>query len=378
MQRTLAAALGAMGLGQVCDEVESSFLQHSLHLDGGLSRASSLASTDKEVKTYSLFVKFHKVAGSTFREYIDEMTGANVACSSHCGTPNWPCLQTYAELPNADEICGPYPDITRLCQGQEPNSCTFHGSLGVIFDAWKDRQLQPANETDLAGVQNLWPDTKRFELLRSVEYARAWLPQTSHNKRILVTTILRDPVERIRSYFYYLNREAKSHEAFLTWLQFRRDYVAGNWTQAQFNAQVMSPRGATSMSILNRSCCEYETWLGHGSVAKAKRALTTQFDLVGITERMNEAVLVLGRLYGFGTEQTAAIGRAIPRDKDNSDDKLDYTDEEKALATFIASKGTQIYDFANELFERQYLSLYHSEENMKQAKEKFEELNPDS
>ena len=42
------------------------------------------------------------------------------------------------------------------------------------------------------------------------------------------------------------------------------------------------------MFMLLRSCCEYETWLGDGSVDRAKLTLATQFDLVGITGRLDE------------------------------------------------------------------------------------------
>ncbi|CAE7029250.1 STR8 [Symbiodinium natans] len=195
-----------------------------------------------------------------------------------------------------------------------------------------------------------WPDSKRFWLYWRVEWARSWLPQNMfhlQNKRILVTTILRDPVERIRSYYYYQNPKG-NHSLFLDFLHFRRDYVAGNWTMAGFEEQAKTPKGASTFSILHRSCCEYETWLGQGCVEKAKITLATQFDLVGITERMNEAIVSLGKLYGKTAEEMAAIGQHVDRDKDNSGVKLDWTDEEKSLATYIANKSTQVYNFAQE------------------------------
>ncbi|CAE7687834.1 STR8, partial [Symbiodinium pilosum] len=133
----------------------------------------------------------------------------------------------------------------------------------------------------------------------------------------------------------------------MSFLKFRRDFVAGNWTQEQFDKQAsMRNRGSTSMSILLRSCCEYETWLGNGSVEQAKLALATQFDLVGVTERMNEGLVSLGKLYGLSVPQLAAVGRSIPHKLDNADNKLDWTDEELALATFIAQKSAPIYALA--------------------------------
>ncbi|CAE7793254.1 unnamed protein product [Symbiodinium sp. CCMP2456] len=134
------------------------------------------------------------------------------------------------------------------------------------------------------------------------------------------------------------------------------------------------------MSILLRSCCEYETWLGDGSVEKAKLVLSTQFDLVGITERMNDALVSLGRLYGLSAEETAQIGlKADDQDKhDNSENKLDWTEEELRLATVVAEKGTQIYDFGQELFDRQSVSLFGTYENLRAAVETFEKMDPDS
>ncbi|CAE7370000.1 STR8 [Symbiodinium natans] len=156
-------------------------------------------------------------------------------------------------------------------------------------------------------------------------------------KRILVSTILRDPVERIRSWYYYW-AVGQSHTTFLDWLQFRRDFVSGNWTQAGLEAQSHEPNFAATLSTFHMSCCEYEVYLGQGSVERAKVALATQFDLVGITERMSDSIVSLGKLYGKTAEEMAQIGQHIGKDLENSR-KLDWTDEEKSLATYIANKS---------------------------------------
>lgn len=378
LPRLLALTLlSAQAAKQTSEEpaADASFLQHTLHLEDSHIAAATEASWSPEVKTFSLFVKFHKVAGSTWRQYVDSITGESSLCSGDCGFPGWPCYQS-ARNEVEYALC-PRPKSS-WCSSR-PTSCTFHGSLGVIYQAIDDQNLTVANSSDLAGVRNLWPDSKRFWLLHRVEWARNWLPQNMFNlqrNRILITTVLRDPVERIRSYYYYQNPRGISHEQFLAFLRFRRDYVAGNWTMEGFERQAAGPKGAETFSILHRSCCEYETWLGHGSVEKAKITLATQFDLVGITERMNESLVSLGKLYGLTADEMAVIGQSVPRDKDNSDTKLDWTDEEKALASYIANKSTQVYNFANEIFVRQYLVLFNNEENLKNAVERFEAMNP--
>jgi len=260
------------------------------------------------------------------------------------------------------------------------SSCTFHQSLEVIRETVSGKTLTPANSSDLAAVSNLWPDKKRLNLLWRVEWARVWLPWNFQNKRILVTTLLREPKERIRS-FYYFKNDVPTHEGFKAFLEFRRDFVLGNMTHERYEAEKgHQDRAFTTMSILLRSCCEYETWLGDGSVDKAKLVLSTQFDLVGITERMNDALVSLGRLYGLSAQETAKIGlKAEDQDKnDNSENKLDWTDEELDLATIVAEKGTQIYDFGRELFERQSVSLFGTYENLRAAVETFEKMDPES
>ena len=67
--------------------------------------------------------------------------------------------------------------------------------------------------------------------------------------------------------------------------------MAGNMTQEAFENE--------SWPLFLQTCCEYEAYLGDGSVEKAKLTLATQFNLVGITERMSEGLVSLGRLYGL-------------------------------------------------------------------------------
>ncbi|CAE7374860.1 STR8 [Symbiodinium sp. CCMP2592] len=364
-----------------------SLLQHTLKLE---DTRDSVGSSGDQI--YSLFVKFHKVAGSTWRAYIDGISHEENSCSKDCGNPDWDCEQRYPHDAARFEWCGQHPGKNESCSGIA-HSCTFHTSMAVIRQAVSGQDITTLT-SDLADVQNLWPSSERLKLLWRVEWARSWLPSDLYQKRLIVTTILREPIERLRSYYYFggngflpnltvehadVGNRAASHQGFKSWLKFRRDFITGNWSYEQFLQQASGKdAGSTSRFMLLRSCCEYETWLGDGSVERAKLALATQFDLVGITERLDEGLVSLGKLYGQTPQQLAAVFRSIPEIFDNSDNKLDWTAEEKALATIVADKSTAIYNFAQEVFQRRAVTLFGSEENMLAAVETFKKLNPDS
>ncbi|CAE7407957.1 STR8 [Symbiodinium sp. KB8] len=374
--------LACFGLAERAPE-NLSLLQHTLKLED-----TRIGSRGDQV--YSLFDKFHKVAGSTWRAYIDGISHENNSCSKDCGNPVWDCQQRYPHDTARFEWCCQHPGKNESCSGIA-HSCTFHTSMAVIRQAVSGQNITTLT-SDLSDVRNLWPSSERLKLLWRVEWARSWLPSDLHQKRLIVTTLLREPTERLRSYYYFggngflpnisvdhadVENHAASHQGFKSWLKFRRDFVTGNWSFEQFLQQASGKdAGSTSMFMLLRSCCEYETWLGDGSVDRAKLTLATQFDLVGITERLDEGLVSLGKLYGLTPQQLAATFQSIPQIFDNSDNKLDWTGEEKALATIVAEKSTAVYNFAQEVFQRRTLTLFGSEENLLAAVETFKKLRP--
>ena len=338
--------------GEVC------LLQHSLQLQAA----------------HSFFVKFHKVGSGTWRTYVDLISGHYSACGGKCGcgNPGWRCRQYFPKKSGHEdefELC------SELFADQEEEEqtcpaafriCTCHESLAVIRQALVGENLTTSTP-HLADSENLWPDENRLQLLWKVDWARKWLPRSFQDQKLLATTILREPTERLRSYFYYVSPKA-SHADFKSWLELRRDFVAGNAS--------LEALESVSRPMLLRACCEYETWLG-GSLQKAKQALSTQFNLVAILERMSAGLVSLARLYGLSVDRLAQVNRLIAERTNVHDDssvKLDWTPEELRLASYITRRDREIYDFSLELFKRQSLKLFGSEEALQEAVKRFEHL----
>ncbi|CAE7948741.1 unnamed protein product [Symbiodinium sp. KB8] len=71
----------------------------------------------------------------------------------------------------------------------------------------------------------------------------------------------------------------------------------------------------------------------------------------------------------------AKIGREVGY-KNEGSRKLDWIDEEYRLAAYIGNKSTEIYRFAEKLFQKQALSLFGSAERLKTAAATLDALNP--
>jgi len=325
--------------------------------------------------TYSLFVKFHKVAGTTFRAYVNRMTGTDAACSISCGAPHWICEQEFPPGDRRDWCLSWEPSNNSPCDPVNLRSCTWHASLAVMQAAVSSEPPWAANMSDLAAARNLWPSEARRKWLWNVEWARAWMPANLRQKRLLITTIIRQPMEKMRSWYYFWNY-APSSEGFLQWLQVRRDFVAGNLTPSEFALQASTNHGSHTMEDLLRTCCEYETFLGNGTVDNAKLALATQFDLVGITERLTESLVTLGRLCGYSPHEVAQMGKIVSKEHAKAQAmKLEWTNQELALADFITKDGQAIYAFAQEVFQRRAVDLWGSEAKLKAAAALLEDPN---
>ena len=157
MFRTFCAAIHGLAAlafvsGWNCDVSE----QHGLEHIGLLQQSMRLVERrhSDAGSTYTLFVKFHKVAGTTWRDYVDHITGVSSNCSNQCGIPHWECRMSFATNPIVAKLCELDVDARVRDCDEHLRSCTFHQSLAVIRQAVSGRNLT-AKSSDLAALQSL-------------------------------------------------------------------------------------------------------------------------------------------------------------------------------------------------------------------------------
>lgn len=154
----------------------------------------------------------------------------------------------------------------------------------------------------------------------------AWkkLGRAAFHPNAHVVTVLRDPIERELSRYYY-NRAKGDRDASTTRLE--------KWATRVTN--------------------EYTQTLGHGDVGVAKDALDHHFALVGVTERMHEFMTALGMMLGEPPQEMAyrSLKQVVGRP---TQDQV----SERALAVLRMKleKDVQVYQHAKELFGRQWMS----------------------
>mmetsp|Transcript_30590 Transcript_30590/g.37536 ORF Transcript_30590/g.37536 Transcript_30590/m.37536 type:complete len:291 (+) Transcript_30590:1-873(+) len=278
---------------------------------------------------------------------MNVMHQASVVCSS-CGLHLFTCQEeglTEAECALRDFAQCPWTA-----------SCTRDGGLKILEAGVAGKNFSSVNTSDFTSLKNLWPDKKRHELLVSSAMASHWLPMDwGLKKRVLITTVLRDPVERLRSVFYSLSPD-HSPEKFKDFLQVQQKMAKNNQT-----AEGWHWRKAI------QGCCEYAHYLGNGDVNLSKKVLVSQFDFVGIAENMTETLAALAWLYGKTPSGMGILARdtllKVPEPEA-------WDPEDLEVATNVTAKDREIYEFGKQLFRRQAVSMWSKEEVLKKQAEK--------
>ena len=182
------------------------FLQKSLQLqeDTRMSTENSKMKVrakrkEGEIQTYHFYANFHGLDPALVT-LMNIMHDSSVVCGS-CGIFLFSC----EEEGLTDAECSLRDMSTCLTS---PVSCSADNGLRVLRTGIIGQNFSSVNTTDFTSLKNLWADRRRHELLASSMLTQSWLPATwGPTQRVLITTILMDPVERLRSVFYISNED---------------------------------------------------------------------------------------------------------------------------------------------------------------------------
>ena len=151
-------------------------------------------------------------------------------------------------------------------------------------------------------------------------------------------TVLRDPVERVLSAFYFI-RSYKWHP--LYW-KFKRE----NWTLEDFVTRL--PRDNVQCKMVAGAAYEavYEEPCTAEMFEQAKRNLDKHFTVVGLTERFEETLALMKLRFGWKLESYSSfnVTRSHPKRRDLPQATLDLISEKNTF-------DVMFYDYAARLFQ---------------------------
>lgn len=219
---------------------------------------------------------------------------------------------------------------------------------GTTLQSIIERHYRPS-ETFFAGtlvqdaVQRLRKTDR--EVRAGVRLAAGHVPYGLHDDlpgQYSYFTVLREPVDRVVSFFYFV-RQNGAH--------YLHDFSsASGMALAQFmdsGASVMLDNAQTRLISGIWDQVPYGE-LSPDALELARRRLRDRFDVVGLSERFDETLLILGRRYGwkhlYYRRQNVTARRPHV-------DTIDAADR-RAVAEHNRL-DEQLYEYAQELFERQ-------------------------
>lgn len=166
----------------------------------------------------------------------------------------------------------------------------------------------------------------KLQMLRGVTYygIHEHIPRESR-----YFTMIRNPVERIIS--HYLFRQRKGHTVTLE--QFLEE------RPEQFNVQVVTLLGNTSRAETLRQP------LDSTSVERAKEHIRTHFSLVGLTERFDESLVMMGKRFGW-KKLYYAKKLVTPNAQ-----RKQISDQQRAWLTQHTTYDMELYEWAKAEFD---------------------------
>jgi hypothetical protein len=219
---------------------------------------------------------------------------------------------------------------------------------GTTLQTIIERHYRPS-ETFFAGtlVQDALESLRKTdtEVRERIRLATGHIPYGLHDDlpgRHSYFTVLREPIDRVVS-FYYFVRQNDAHYLH----DFASTVDLGLAGFMRSGASVMLDNAQTRLISGVWSQVPYGE-LSPDALELAKRRLRDRFDVVGLAERFDETLLILGRRYGwkhlYYRRQNVTARRP----------QVDALDPEQRRAVAEHNRlDQQLYQYAQELFERQ-------------------------
>ncbi len=162
-------------------------------------------------------------------------------------------------------------------------------------------------------------------------------------------TLVRDPVERIISNYYYIRRTPghRSYDSVVGQEMSLREFV-----ESGVNAQV---ENGMTRSISGDSYTQPD----RTTLKQAKSNLREHFGVVGITERFDESLVVMKRRYGW--KRVGYVKRNVTRSRPT---KEDIEDETHHLIESKNQLDLELYEYGVSLFEEKLEMVDDLEEEL--------------
>lgn len=198
--------------------------------------------------------------------------------------------------------------------------------------------LGPGTGEQLLEIGRL-DDEQRNKIKMIAGHLPVGFPNLVDNPRYC--TLLREPIDRVVSFYYYVRREPEHYLYDYTKIQGHslREVMENRVSNMMDNFQTRLISGVWNVVPFGEMTPEF--------LDRAKRNIDT-FAVVGLQERFDESMLMLADAFGWDTPyyRSRNVSEGRPRVSELDDETL-------ALVAAANTFDTELYEYAKEIFARQ-------------------------